>query len=656
MLLQAREIFNLSKTDIWHLPDGPMQIRFEDGVLDTTARATIFSWYCAVYHRLYPKTPLLMANHLGNRLMSTTAHLTLLELGLWGAADTYNNRLSMEKLSLIAYQTTNEIYNDFTVRLRQYVNTLNILDLIEVMDNPTIKNANDNVKPTQSSIDSVYSTIMKTLETDLTLRGNTVAKMARYRLVSQGQLVQCLGPRGYLTDIDSNIFKKPILTGYVDGINTLADSMMESRSASKALLFQKDPVALSEYFNRELQLMTSIVTRIHKGDCGSKEYIPFKVKPEDIQRLVGKYYKNEFGGITEIRKDDRHLVGNLLELRSALKCKHSDSYGVCEKCYGKIAESLPEGTNIGHFSSTNVGEKISQSVLSVKHLDGSSKVDDLEISDHDSRYIRAITETKKSNDKSDDVTYIKLATRLNGANVKLVIAATNATNLSDIEYYELDKLVPSSISNVREILLITETVPETFETVVLPVSTGSRTAWLSNEALIYIKDRGWTLTEKGDYKIDLLGWDVDLPLFELPMVHTNMVAYMQTIKKTLKSLGNTTRVNNVAIKPSVEVTLMDLYKLVNQKLNVNIVHLEILILSSMSRDPGSADHRLPRPIKNGELSNYVKNMEMRSCGTSMAYQRQSKILKDYSSFVNVPRPDSPFDTLLCPFPQVNPSE
>ena len=99
--------------------------------------------------------------------------------------------------------------------------------------------------------------------------------MVKSGLVPDDQTAQSLIARGYLTDIDSTIFKKPIVS-FLDGLISLEDKAMESRSAAKALIFSGTNTADSEYFSRELQLLVSTLCRLHEGDCGSTKYLLFR--------------------------------------------------------------------------------------------------------------------------------------------------------------------------------------------------------------------------------------------------------------------------------------------------------------------------------------------------------------------------------------------
>lgn len=672
----ARDIYNLNKESLWALPNEDHTLIFDDGNQYTVGvKATIYSWYTAVFHRRYPDTPVLPHHHLGDRQIGKGTELELMGAGLFDCLRLYGDQVDPEELSLIAFQAQNELTNDMTTRLKSFVSTISILDFVDAVEHPEIKQANEEVKPTQHSIDQTYDKIWEVLTREGELKNNTVARMSKSGLVSRGQVLQCVGPRGFTTDIDSTIQPRPILTGYVRGLHSLYDSMTESRSASKALMFAKDPVAESEYFNREMQLAGSVLPRLHRNDCGSKNYIYFKVRSSmDLELLAGKYYVAEGGQLKELTQHDRHLYGKLIQLRSVLKCAHPDPYGVCSTCFGTLSYSVPRDTNLGHVSVTVMCEKISQNVLSTKHLDGSSKVDEFDISQYDRQFIRtgsdmAVRQGNKGGD-SEQSTVIKLAEGLSGRKVLLTIAERQAEDLSELDYQDVDTLAPSNISKLTEVRLTVENVDGEFETHTVPVSMGSRQSWLSSEALAYIQKTGFSLStvsanqgrsapNQGSYVIDLSDWDANLPLFQLPLKHTDMVEYMKTIKSFVMAAGETGKSKTQkTLKdfPTVDLGLVEFYNLINSKLKVNIAHLEVIVLASMVRDIKGGDHRLPRPIQEGELSSYGQNMEMRSMGVSMAYERQSKLLTNVRSFIHRKRPDSPFDNLLLPFETVNPRE
>lgn len=643
--LNAREIFNLSTEEVWNLPDGPMQLEFEDGVVDTTARETIFSHYCAEFIRQYPKTPCLKRHHVAGTRMGKGTHLRLLGNCLWDCFDAYDKQLDMEELCRTAYEVTNRIYNDFTYKLKAYVTSLSVLDFLDVVHHPKIWEANRTVKPNQLSIEHTYTAIRKVLLDENELVGNQVAKTAKSGLVSMGQTLQCVGPRGYLTEIDGTFFKHPILTGFMEGIRTLHDSMIESRSAAKALLYAKDPVAESEYFNRKLQLGTSTLANLHLTDCGTSDAIPMDVRASDLEAIQGKYYYTK-EGLKRISIGDRHLIGTRINMRSVLKCRHPDPYGFCAVCFGELAYSVPRGTNIGHVSTTVLCEAISQNILSTKHLDTSATSGSLRISDYDLKYIRegSIENT------------IRLADRLEGHTVHMVLNATECPLLANVNYIDdVRKLSVERVTELSEVKLIIDKGTEHELSTVVSVSKGSMKSSLTYEALKYIGEHGWTLVESQDYQIDLRYWDLEQPLFSLPMKHASMVDYMKSIESYFKSTKSGRR-SNTKVKSSLkdfetaEKALLGFYELVSEKLSVNIAHLETIVASAMVRDEKEFDHRLPKPFADGQVGPYTDNMFMRSGGSTMAFEKHVQFLYDVRSFMVKTRPDNPMDEVLCPRP------
>lgn len=642
MVYNARQIVNMSKDEVWGLPDGRLTIEFDDGPLETTARATIFSWYCQVFHRVFPETPLKKEHHLGSERLSGSSHLNLLGKGYFETLDSYGAKgipLDTEYMQLLIFQTTNEIYNDFTYRLEEYVTTLSILDFVDIVEHPSVKEANDTVKPTQVSIDHTYNIIKGAILDKNNFKGNGVAEAAKSGLVSMGQVLQCVGPRGFLTDIDSNIFREPILQGYVHGIRSLYASMIESRSASKAQYFAKDPVADSEYFNRKMQLQTAVISTLHRVDCGSTETIPFRIRSTDLEALEGKFYYDKSGHLRPIREGDRHLIGETLNLRSVTKCHHPDPNGVCLVCMGELGHSIPDHTVLGHVAATILCEIISQNVLSTKHLDGSSTVDAIKLGAYEENYVHL----------GSDPNTLKLNGDLEGKKITMIISADEAERLSDImSITHLSRLTPSKVTELREVEFIIDDGEEV-EHVVIPVSMGSRLSSLTIEALTHVKHVGWSLTPKGDCAIDLSQWDVDQPLFELPLKHTNMVDFMKEIEtfiKSSKKTKGTKHQKSLADYETIEDGLMALYTLVSSKLKVNIAHLELIVLATLSRDPAHYDHRLPVPKSAGQVSGYEDNMVLRSNSVAMAYQNQGTTLYDLRSYMIENRSDHVLDNIL----------
>lgn len=637
MMIHARELAAMPRDQLWQLPDGPIKVIFDDGVLESHGRATILSAYMWKLYVLYPKTPALMAHHLGDQRVGSDTHLKLLGRVMWDCYDAYAQPPGdldlIEKLCHEVYKSTNEIYNDFTYRLEPNVRTLSILDFVDVVHHPVIKAANEAAQPNDYSIEKTYKIISDVLKDPRELRGNPVAEAAKSGQVSMIQIRQCVGPRGAVTDVDSMIFKDQIMKGYMHGMTSLQDSMMESRSAAKSLMFTEEPLQKSEYFNRQLQLLCGTLEYLHLGDCGSQGYIAWRVKAGDLQALAGKYYLTD-SGLRRIKESDRHLNGEKIFMRSILHCQHPDPRGVCSTCFGEMSLSIPKETCLGHVSATALCEMVSQSVLSVKHVDTASG-SDIELSEYDQGFLRVGT----------DPSTLKLAERLENRRVVLTISSKEAPHLADISYVDDVRSLPiSRISELTEVQLTISgkrgDVP-----VVLPVAIGNRKGSLTHQALAYVKEKNWSLTSTGNYSIDLADWDMELPLFELPRKHENMLDYMADIEKFIKATEGGSK-KTLRDCGSLEEALLEFHTLVSSRLMVNLAHLEAILKSVMIASGQHHDYRIPHEGNAVEFGTFTNIMASRSLSAAMAFQGHKKILVEPAAYIHYQRPSHPLDAML----------
>lgn len=657
-IIDARTVWSYTKEVIWkYEPISEVALRFDnDAVVVSNGRSVIFSWYLGVFHRAYPETPLLPVHHLGQRPIEKDIELRILEKGLFDCIEHYGERVDREKLALMAYEAQNVLYNDMSSGLKRYVSTTSILEFLEIMDHPVIHETNRAVQAQEIDIPSCYATVWETLVGDPVFKNNSIAQVSKTGLVSKDQVLQCIGPRGVITDIDSTVLKKPLLTGFVEGHHTLADALAESRAAAKSLILSSASISDSEFFSRELQFNCSTIARIHPGDCGSKATLPFFVHDNDLKHIAGKHYLLENGQWGVVCRADTHLIGRTVFLRTALKCQHSDRYGVCEVCFGTLSKSIPQQTNIGFLSAILLCEQVSQNLLSAKHIQVSCDVSSLDIRDEDVRFIDTLTQkqpSKTTNVYTDDrITVVVFKPWLKERNPMLRLASDQIGNLSEIDYYPIEKLTPSMITRLDSVGLSFRDQKTEFEqTVSIVVSNKNQYSWMTSEALAYVKRKGWVLTDRGEALIDLSEWDFTSAFFQLPMKHVSAMEFMNTVKAFIKN--NNSRSKNKLIKPlsgysDVDRAVVELYELINSTLNVNLSYLEIIVLAMMAARPDERDFRPPRPIEEGQITDYTNSVNHRSLGVSMAYNQQYNRLTRHLSFLVKERPDSIFDNLLVP--------
>lgn len=645
-MLKARDLVNMSIDEVWELPDGPMKLQFDDGVIETTTRETIFSRYTWEIHRHYPKTPILKHHHIGDERLNANTTLRLLGNGLWDTQAAYNlpGGEPLEPLSRMCYEISNQMYNRFTAALGAYVGSISIIDFIEVMMHPKIMEAMQKLRESgdmsDGGIEKAYAIIKAVLLDSNELINNGVAKAAKSGLVSIGQILQCVGPRGLTTDIDSHIFRRPIMNGFAYGLTSLEDSMKESRSSAKALFFAKDPMAQSEYFNRNMQLSAAVLSNLHQTDCGSQDYIPFMVKPGDLPCLDGMWFLDEQIGKTRpIYRSDKHLIGKTIQMRSVFTCKHPDPYGVCQKCFGELGLSVPAFTNIGHLSSSELLSQVAQRILSTKHEDGSANVEPLQLDEFEQRYLKI----------GSNKNQLHIAESLIGKKFYVYFPVEEAITLADVVHVDnVKKLTPTRISEISIIQMEFPTKGGAPESVPLTVSTSTRMSSLTWEALDYIKKHGWTVGDDERYCIDMSHWKKGQPFLELPMKHFSTVDYMFQIGALIKGSGGKKGGQSLKNFEDVSAALTALHELVNSKLQVNISHLQTIILTMMVRDEENRDYRMPVNRLRGEFARYKQIMARRSLAAAMAFQNQTEIIYSFESFNIKDRPPSPLDYLMVP--------
>lgn len=641
----ARGIAGMSLESVWQLPDTAFRLVFDDGVLETNARATIFSRYTWEIHAMFPNTPLLVIHHIGEQRLSPKTHLDLLSEIIWDCRDTYEKQgieVDMELLSRMAYQITNKIYNDFTRKLEAYVATISALDFIEAMDQPVIDAANKRLASLpharEADISAANEEIRRVLFDKNELATNGVSKAVRASIVSDQQALQCVGSRGYATDIGSRIFHDPIVPGFAQGITLLRDHMMESRSASVAALNSKDPMQKSEYMNRNIQLSAATLSNLNSGDCGSRDYLPLTIANKDILRdMLGMFYIDEETGEEKPirRRQSRHLIGKTLKFRTIFTCKHPDRYGFCARCLGEIAQSIPRDTNIGHVSASELQSRLSQLLLSTKHLLASARAERIVISDHDLNYI---TTGKGENN-------LYLVQQLKNRKYRVVIGESEAQNLPDvIAVSTVEHLIPSRMSELTYIAIEFSDTVESLP-VLIQVSSGSRKAALSRAMLQYIKTTGWTINEAGNYVVDMAGWNHDQPFVELPVRHFSSVDYMLTIASFIKG-GDKGQGRSIMKCGTPAAALQSFHDLVSAKMQVPLSYLQVIIMSTMVQDERERNYHLPLPRETGTPAHYQSQMRLRSLAAAMAFQGHYEVMVKPESYLVKDRPKHPLDFLL----------
>lgn len=670
VVLKARDLLHLTEDQIWAMdaqyqPTEIVPIEFDstmevingievesDGVVvHANIRYTILSWYMWEFHRWYPDTPLLPTHHLASYPFTVKVLPMVLSAICDSVNKAYWKRVSYNELAERVYQVSNRLYNvSVSYRLSPYVETMSANDYLDVLFHPEVQAIRNKCleDPTPKSIRTLYEELpAKTSEPGF-LPGNAMVSDMNIKSSPIGQSNQCIGIRGYNTDINSYMFRHPILDCFGTGIRNISDFIQESRSASKALLFQKDPIRETEYFNRRLQMLTQPVRWIIPGDCGSTEVLEWHVQPGDLKALNGKYYYdsgNQLVALNPTLRAAKQLVGTTIRMRSPLMCKHKHLGGVCQTCAGQLSYTLPYGTNIGHVSAYTMGEKITQSVLSVKHLDGSTEIKEISLDKTDLSFIRLSTE------RSELIKLVKDFSKYKNAKMLLPVEevgnltqAMNTEILSELSIYKISTLYKVGIRYDFDV--------DTQVTEWVTVSGPSRPSSLTASFLSHIKRVGYTQEDSKYLIVSLDGWDVDKPVMQLPQKQINMLDFMKQISNMLEC-GPREGIKK-GLNPSSPLDLVTylrtIYEYANQYISIPIMYLEIATLSGLVRDLENYDLRLAEDNYNRGFAPKSAMLHYRSVGPALAYEEQSNVMYAAQSYNKRNRVPHPMDALFYPNP------
>ena len=650
----ARELLEIHPLDFGNSFPDRYAVTFEDGVtLNVTNREMIYTrffWEIFIY---YAKAPICSTHHvqsvLKGQALNSRTHIDLLGKIAKDVIEVYglNEPQDKEHILGMIYEITNQVHNEVSRIAEQDVASIDILDFLEVTEHPVIVDAISQLDSKHESIALAYDTILKFLNRSDDFKNNQLVNAIKSKMVNANQVCQCVITRGFITEVDGSILPVPILTNYTKGLNSLYHYMAESRSAAKSLYFSEAPLQDAEYFARRLQLLSMSVEKIAYQDCGSTQYIQWRVNPPvrdesgkvtyqgDLKFMVGKYYLNEETGKLDcIQGDDPTLYNKVLKIRSVLYCEHKDPHSVCEVCFGKLAKNISKYANIGHLCAATMTQQTSQSVLSTKHLDASSVSANIVLGEASTPYL--------TTNRAKNAYLIKK--ELKAKSVKMVVSRDEAVGLTDIlNIDDVDNINPIRVSNITciEICFINkkeETCVPIF------VNQGNRKAVLTSEFLKHLKTHRWSVDNRNNFIFDLKDWNFALPILKLPDMEYSFSDHSHQIAKVIES--NMKSISDRITPHSPISTLQELFALVNAKLNVNIAALEVIVYANMvkSKSTYGMGRNVTHPVL-GVSDLIVKN---RSLGPALSYENQCGTITDPKSFFKLDRNDSVFDTFICP--------
>ena len=123
----------------------------------------------------------------------------------------------------------------------------------------------------------------------------------------------------------------------------------------------------------------------------------------------------------------------------------------------------------------------------------------------------------------------------------------------------------------------------------------------------------------------------------------NMLEYQKSIADFIEKKGR----GNIMGCTTYAEALRKLYDIVNCKANVNIMHLEMLLLACIADNPLGGSSNCPvAGVEHEKFNVHKRNVFDRSLSATYAFERLGEFVASPSSFNNTNRPDHPFDSIM----------
>lgn len=191
--------------------------------------------------------------------------------------------------------------------------------------------------------------------------------------INKRQYKEFNGHIGTKPDGDGGIFPIQINQSFMNGgTNNLSYMVIDSSIGRTAQKLSKNNVASSGHFARLIGLnnLDNFINEDPHYSCNTRNFMKIVIKNEKmLSSFDGQYYRFSPNGIEyRCNETDYNLVGQTLYFRSPMTCASAAAgHGICYKCYGDLAYTNQD-INIGKISGEIITSKLTQKLLSAKHL------------------------------------------------------------------------------------------------------------------------------------------------------------------------------------------------------------------------------------------------------------------------------------------------
>lgn len=631
----VRNLFSIPRMEIWNIPEVPYLVVYEDGIeVQQNKKQIVFNRYCWELFALFPNTPIISTCDcsyiMNNEYYNADTHIRLLET-IFKHICEYNQLhaySTKENLLRLVMKIVNLIRNEVVTMVSPWVSGIDATDFVEVIKHKAIADIQSNLKPSPEHIDRAYKMTKQSMQ-NINPK-NRFVKAYRSKSINENQANQCIGPRGYVTDLDRTVFKQPIVNGFIKGMGNLFEIMAESRTAAKSLNANDTHIKTSEYASRRIQLLTMSVRNIVNQDCGSTEYMDVYITQQVLDNMKGIYYLKEDGSLDWLRGNESHLVNQIIKVRTTLGCRHPVAHEVCTTCLGKISENFKENSNLGYIMTSYLMEKSTQTILSTKHLTHSVKKSAIKLEGNANKYFY-----------TDDENNIYFNKELDLTGMVMILPNSRLSKLIDVLNIQHTNIALNKIGELEEII-IKDTKHKTPLVETVDISYRDRTSIITKALLEHIKNSKLESDARGNFVIPLDRYDKERPVFNNPLKEGNIISFVNKITSIIET--NKDKVDDPYEK------LGNLFAHIIDQFKCNFSILQVMIYATTTYNAYNNNYRLGRNSAHPHCEQKTVLFRHRSLSQLLIFEEQSKELMSNAAvmFSNVNRMSHPMDVLFTP--------
>lgn len=586
---------------------GLVEIRFSDGVLRVSKRQAFMN---LIYWRIPNAFNIpLRKDHFIRYCHPSRGNLS----GSWNR---YYHEISEkyptegDKLKVAIWETWQELYSFCCSELMEYVSSIDICDMADVMHDPPMKEILDRRKQicpeigsdaVEKLIEISGDEIVKLISKKGALQCDALTPFQNVGMLNRHQIPQVMFAYGPRTDINNVLIRYPVAGNSTEGLNDALEVAVETLSAKKPLCNNKQSVPTSQYANRKYQLVCSTLPKIYQGDCGSKLLVKFFVTEKNCWTIVGKtIFHNGMFMVVSSSATARNFVNTEIMMRSPMTCRYLD--GVCTACGGRVVQNMCPSYNPGIVSSALLIAQVTQKILSAKHL------------------VKTDSQIYSIPGPTDDILYRDgtntLAWKPNIAKnihkYQMGVSLDDTIAVHDVVLLKSDKQIKEErFSSIRSFRLKNM---ETGDELIYPLDNGDdeQIPYFSADMLLHIKENHNKLKiDESNMWIPLKGTE-NISIFGFAISSDDVAKF---VKKVHKYLSDT-----ILTETTCEGALKHFSELVYSNASVNIALIEILLRAYMIRS--KADYRVPHVTDpdNVKFGSTMNILSKRHIGTELAFQ------------------------------------